>query len=86
MPCCATESHARLSKRSRSKRRPKTHHSRSKRQLIGLSADGKELRSMDNRITWVLRRSVDGAWKIVHEHSSAPVDFDTGKDSLRRMR
>jgi uncharacterized protein (TIGR02246 family) len=52
----------------------------------GLSADGKELRSMDNRITWVLRRSADGAWKIVHEHSSAPVDFDTGKVTLRRTR
>jgi uncharacterized protein (TIGR02246 family) len=50
----------------------------------GLSADGKELRSMDNRISWVLRKDGDGAWKIVHEHSSAPVDFDTGKVTLRR--
>jgi uncharacterized protein (TIGR02246 family) len=50
----------------------------------GLSADGKELRSMDNRITWVLRKHRDGAWKIIHEHTSAPADFETGKVSLRR--
>ena len=43
----------------------------------GLSAEGKELRSMDNRITWVLHKSHEGAWKIVHEHSSAPADFET---------
>jgi len=50
----------------------------------GLSAEGKELRAMDNRITWVLRKNGDGAWKIVHEHSSAPADFETGKVSLSR--
>ena len=50
----------------------------------GLSADGKELRSMDNRITWVLRKQGDGAWKIIHEHTSAPADFETGKVTLRR--
>ena len=50
----------------------------------GLSADGKELRSMDNRITWVLRKNRDGAWKIIHEHTSAPTDFETGKVTLRR--
>ena len=46
--------------------------------------EGKELRSMDNRITWVLRKNSEGAWKIVHEHTSAPVDFETGKATLRR--
>jgi uncharacterized protein (TIGR02246 family) len=30
-------------------------------------------RSMDNRLTWVLRWRDDG-WKVVHEHTSAPVD------------
>jgi uncharacterized protein (TIGR02246 family) len=50
----------------------------------GLSDAGKELRAMDNRITWVLRKNSDGAWKIVHEHSSAPADFETGKVTLRR--
>ena len=50
----------------------------------GLSAEGKHLRSMDNRITWVLRKDGEGAWKIVHEHTSAPVDFDTAKVTLQR--
>lgn len=45
------------------------------------SADGTELRSMNNRLTWVLRKDAGGAWKIVHEHTSAPAD-DEGKVSL----
>ena len=49
----------------------------------GLSADGEELRSMDNRLTWGLRKD-GGAWKIAHEHTSAPVDFETAKAALRR--
>lgn len=44
----------------------------------GLSADGKTLRAVRNRLTWTLRRS-GGTWKIVHEHTSAPVDFGTSK-------
>ena len=49
----------------------------------GLSAEGRQLRSMDNRLTWVLRKGRDG-WKVVHEHSSAPIDFDTTKAVLHR--
>ena len=48
----------------------------------GISAAGEELRSMNNRLTWILRREGDG-WKIVHEHTSAPAG-DEGKVSLRR--
>jgi uncharacterized protein (TIGR02246 family) len=48
----------------------------------GLNADGVEERSMNNRLTWILRRDGDG-WKIVHEHTSAPAG-DEGKVSLRR--
>ena len=48
-----------------------------------LSPEGAELRSMNNRLTWVLRRERDGAWKIAHEHTSAPVG-DEGKVQLRR--
>ena len=47
------------------------------------SRDGTELRSMNNRLTWVLRKDADGAWKIAHEHTSAPVG-DEGKVQLRR--
>ena len=49
----------------------------------GVSAQGERLRTMQNRITMVLRRSGD-AWKIVHEHSSAPVDFETSKVMLHQ--
>lgn len=48
-----------------------------------VSPDGEELRSMNNRLTWVLRKDVDGAWKIVHEHTSAPAG-EGGKVQLRR--
>ena len=48
----------------------------------GISADGEELRSMNNRLTWILRRDGDG-WKITHEHTSAPAG-DDGTVSLKR--
>lgn len=48
-----------------------------------LSSQGDELRSMNNRLTWVLRKAHDGTWKIVHEHTSAPAG-DEGKVQLRR--
>jgi uncharacterized protein (TIGR02246 family) len=37
----------------------------------GHSAEGEELRSMTNRLTWGLRRT-SGGWKIAHEHTSTP--------------
>ena len=49
-----------------------------------LSADGDELRAMNNRLTWVLRKTDDGAWKVVHEHTSAPIDFETSKVILQK--
>jgi uncharacterized protein (TIGR02246 family) len=48
-----------------------------------VSPDGKELRSMNNRLTWVLRKGADGAWKIAHEHTSAPAG-EGGKVRLQR--
>lgn len=48
-----------------------------------LSADGKELRSMDNRLTLALK-NINGNWKIIHEHSSAPLEPDTLKAILKR--
>ena len=47
----------------------------------GVSAEGEELRAMENRLTWGLQHR-DQAWKIVHEHTSAPVDFETSKVKL----
>ncbi len=49
----------------------------------GLSAEGKELRSLQNRLTMTLRQK-NGRWKIVHEHTSGPIDFETGKVMLKR--
>ena len=49
----------------------------------GLSPEGEELRSMNNRLTWVLQKDDDGAWKIAHEHTSAPAG-EEGKVQLRR--
>lgn len=51
----------------------------------GVSAEEEELRAMQNRLTWVLKPE-GGAWKIVHEHTSAPVGFDDAKAVLRREK
>jgi ketosteroid isomerase-like protein len=44
---------------------------------------GKELRHLFNRFTWVARKK-NGAWKIVHEHTSGPADHSTLKIQLQR--
>ncbi len=49
----------------------------------GVSAEGQELRAMQNRLTNVLKQK-DGLWKIIHQHSSAPANFETGKVMFRR--
>ena len=40
-----------------------------------ISPTGAELRSMQNRLTWVLKPDGDG-WKIIHEHTSVPIGPD----------
>ena len=47
------------------------------------SAAGERLRSLDTRLSCTLRRR-DGAWKIVHEHTSAPIDHATTQALLQR--
>jgi uncharacterized protein (TIGR02246 family) len=49
----------------------------------GLSPSGEELRAMENRLTWALRRT-DAGWRVFHEHTSAPGSFETGKLVLSR--
>lgn len=49
----------------------------------GLSAEGDPLRAMQNRLTWALR-TTGHVWRIVHEHTSAPIGFDDSKAILRR--
>jgi ketosteroid isomerase-like protein len=43
---------------------------------VAVDVDG--VQTIRDRLTWAPRRK-DGAWKIVHEHTSAPVDFKTSK-------
>ena len=44
---------------------------------------GQELRSLDNRLTWVLRQR-GGRWLVVHEHTSVPLAHDDGKGIVKR--
>ncbi len=39
---------------------------------------GEKLRQLTNRFTFGLRK-VNGSWMITHEHSSLPINKDTGK-------
>ena len=41
------------------------------------------MRSMQNRLTWVLMRT-DGGWLIVHEHTSVPISFSDTRGILQR--
>ena len=48
-----------------------------------LGAEGNELRSMSNRMTLALRQTA-GRWKIVHEHTSSPIEQDSAKATFTR--
>jgi uncharacterized protein (TIGR02246 family) len=51
--------------------------------FANVTPDGTEQRSMNNRLTWILRKNGDGTWKIAHEHTSAPAG-EGGKVQLQR--
>lgn len=51
----------------------------------GISAQGQELRAMQNRISWVLKTS-GHVLRVIHEHTSAPVGFEDAKAILKRDR
>ena len=48
-----------------------------------LVADGETRFAMDNRSSWTLLRR-DGAWKIVHEHTSTPLAGEDMKGVITR--
>ena len=48
-----------------------------------VDAAGQDLRSLDNRLSWVLRQR-GGRWLVVHEHTSAPLAHEDGKGILKR--
>lgn len=43
-----------------------------------VAADGKALRGRTNRMSLVLRLRPEG-WRVVHEHTSVPVGFESGQ-------
>ena len=49
----------------------------------GVDASGQEQRSLDNRLSWVLRER-GGRWLVVHEHTSVPLAHDGGKGIFKR--
>ncbi|MEZ4651034.1 MAG: nuclear transport factor 2 family protein [Candidatus Eisenbacteria bacterium] len=51
--------------------------------FAAMSPEGVQLRAMQNRLTWLLARE-NGAWKIVHEHTSAPIGFEDMRAILER--
>ncbi|HXB08744.1 MAG TPA: nuclear transport factor 2 family protein [Puia sp.] len=51
--------------------------------FAAVSEKGEELRFLQNRLTWVLQKKA-GVWKIIHEHTSGPVDGETMKVRLQR--
>jgi ketosteroid isomerase-like protein len=48
-----------------------------------ISAQGQELRAMQNRISWMLEMS-GHALRVIHEHTSAPIGFEDSKAILKR--
>ena len=51
----------------------------------GQSAQGEQLRSMQNRLSWGLKTS-GHVLRIFHEHTSAPVGFEDMKAILQRTK
>ncbi len=48
-----------------------------------VDADGEEQRSLDNRLTWVLRRQGE-RWLVTHEHTSVPIAHEGGAGIFTR--
>jgi uncharacterized protein (TIGR02246 family) len=51
--------------------------------FTALSEKGEALRYLQNRLTWVARKK-DQSWKIIHQHTSSPVEAATMKVILQR--
>lgn len=51
--------------------------------FTAVSEKGETLRYLQNRLTWVVQKKERG-WKIIHQHTSGPVDFNTMKVILKR--
>lgn len=51
--------------------------------FTAVSEKGEALRYLQNRFTWVARKK-GSTWKIIHQHTSSPIDFETMKPILQR--
>lgn len=47
------------------------------------SEQGEALRYLENRLTWVAAKK-GLTWKIIHQHTSSPIDFNTMQVVLKR--
>jgi len=52
-------------------------------EYAAIDAEGRPLRSLENRLSIALRKS-GGEWKILHEHTSAPIDHASAKAIFKR--
>lgn len=52
--------------------------------FAAISAEGTELRHLNNRLTWVIQEKND-VWKVIHQHTSVPIDFDTMKGIMQKQ-
>lgn len=50
-----------------------------------ISAQGEQLRTMQNRLSWGLR-TIGHVPRIIHEHTSVPMAFEDAKAILQRVR
>ncbi len=48
-----------------------------------ISSQGQETKSMQNRMSWVLKTS-GHVLRVIHEHTSVPIGFEDGKGILAR--
>ncbi len=44
--------------------------------FYGLDQNDQIIRNISNRWTWVIK-NINGSWKVVHEHSSLPINMET---------
>ena len=51
--------------------------------FTAVTAQNEELRFLENRLTWVAKKTGE-EWKIIHQHTSGPIDFETMKVKLKR--
>ncbi|HET6256311.1 MAG TPA: nuclear transport factor 2 family protein [Puia sp.] len=51
--------------------------------FAAVSAEGKELKHLEERLTWVAQKKA-AVWKIIHQHTSGPIDFQSMKVILAR--